>query len=144
MADPLFENGFDLFSPETTSAHIEKTLDYEGTAASDYHGPKESSKAYWEMCQWWTPYDFKDATYKQEADEHIYSNESRTLSVNTKTGTLGMKLNAYKEYRERFGGPREATASWSHFYLCNSFQQLMIVFLYIQSFSLIWPFLSAF
>lgn len=116
LADSSFRNGFGLFSPETTTAHVEdRLIDYNGEAETDFYNPEADHSYYWTMCQWWTPYNFVNATYSKNEGTHIYENESRRLEVNTEQGTLKMQLNSDLEYEEKFGGPRDPAASWSHF-----------------------------
>ena len=122
LSDSSFKNGFGLFSPETTTAHVEdRLIDYNGEAETDFYNPEADHSYYWTMCQWWTPYNFVNATYSKNGETHIYENESRRLEVNPGEGSLHMELNADIEYEEKFGGPRDPAASWSHFLIQQNF-----------------------
>ena len=127
LSDSSFKNGFGLFSPETTTAHVEdRLIDYNGEAETDFYNPEADHSYYWTMCQWWTPYNFVNATYSKNGDTHIYENESRRLEVNPNEGSLHMELNADMEYEEKFGGPRDPTASWSHFLIQQNFPSELV------------------
>lgn len=124
LADSSYKNGFTLISPESTNQYVERDLDYEGAADKDFY--KESDHPhYWSMCQWWTPYNFVNASYRKENDTHIYENESRYFGINTKTSELTMKLDADMEYKKRFPetGVLGDNASWSHFLIQQSFPE---------------------
>ena len=127
LSDSSFKNGFGLFSPETTTAHVEdRLIDYNGEAETDFYNPEADHSYYWTMCQWWTPYNFVNATYSKNADTHVYENESRRLEVNPNEGSLHMELNADMEYEEKFGGPRDPAASWSHFLIQQNFPSELV------------------
>lgn len=127
LSDSSFKNGFGLFSPETTTAHVEdRLIDYNGEAETDFYNPEADHSYYWTMCQWWTPYNFVNATYSKNGDTHIYENESRRLEVNPNEGSLHMELNADMEYEEKFGGPRDPAASWSHFLIQQNFPSELV------------------
>ena len=127
LSDSSFKNGFGLFSPETTTAHVEdRLIDYNGEAETDFYNPEADHSYYWTMCQWWTPYNFVNATYSKNEDTHIYENESRRLEVNPNEGSLHMELNADMEYEEKFGGPRDPAASWSHFLIQQNFPSELV------------------
>lgn len=127
LSDSSFKNGFGLFSPETTTAHVEdRLIDYNGEAETDFYNPEADHSYYWTMCQWWTPYNFVNATYSKNGETHIYENESRRLEVNPNEGSLHMELNADMEYEEKFGGPRDPTASWSHFLIQQNFPSELV------------------
>ena len=127
LSDSSFKNGFGLFSPETTTAHVEdRLIDYNGEAETDFYNPEADHSYYWTMCQWWTPYNFVNATYSKNGDTHIYENESRRLEVNPGEGSLHMELNADMEYEEKFGGPRDPAASWSHFLIQQNFPSELV------------------
>lgn len=127
LSDSSFKNGFGLFSPETTTAHVEdRLIDYNGEAETDFYNPEADHSYYWTMCQWWTPYNFVNATYSKNGGTHIYENESRRLEVNPNEGSLHMELNADMEYEEKFGGPRDPAASWSHFLIQQNFPSELV------------------
>ena len=127
LSDSSFKNGLGLFSPETTTAHVEdRLIDYNGEAETDFYNPEADHSYYWTMCQWWTPYNFVNATYSKNGDTHIYENESRRLEVNPNEGSLHMELNADMEYEEKFGGPRDPAASWSHFLIQQNFPSELV------------------
>ena len=127
LSDSSFKNGFGLFSPETTTAHVEdRLIDYNGEAETDFYNPEADHSYYWTMCQWWTPYNFVNATYSKNGETHIYENESRRLEVNQGEGSLHMELNADMEYEEKFGGPRDPAASWSHFLIQQNFPSELV------------------
>ena len=127
LSDSSFKNGFGLFSPETTTAHVEdRLIDYNGEAETDFYNPEADLSYYWTMCQWWTPYNFVNATYSKNGETHIYENESRRLEVNPGEGSLHMELNADMEYEEKFGGPRDPAASWSHFLIQQNFPSELV------------------
>ena len=127
LSDSSFKNGFGLFSPETTTAHVEdRLIDYNGEAETDFYNPEADHSYYWTMCQWWTPYNFVNATYSKNGETHIYENESRRLEVNPNEGSLHMDLNADMEYEEKFGGPRDPAASWSHFLIQQNFPSELV------------------
>ena len=127
LSDSSFKNGFGLFSPETTTAHVEdRLIDYNGEAETDFYNPEADHSYYWTMCQWWTPYNFVNATYYKNGETHIYENESRRLEVNPGEGSLHMELNADMEYEEKFGGPRDPAASWSHFLIQQNFPSELV------------------
>lgn len=64
----------------------------------------------WEMGQWWTKYDLKDAEYEYVNGVHIYKNESHEIKINTTKNSLYTKLLASKEYDK----PRENGENWPH------------------------------
>ena len=121
LADSNFKNGFSLLSVESPTAYVEKIIDYNGEAETDYYGDSQDSTTYWSMCQWWSPYNFKDAEYSKENNIHHYENESRVLEVDPVNGTLKMELDSYIEYQKRFGGPLPVGESWAHFLIQQSF-----------------------
>lgn len=119
--DANFRTGLLLKSTSTTDAHVVKDLDYEGEAE-----PRD--RTIWQMAQWWTPFDFQYAPYSYSDGYHIYQNESRTLKVNTEKGELGMQLNSWLEYQERFGGSRTSSGqTWSHFLIEQNFSQSVLL-----------------
>ena len=113
LADPFFENGFDLKSTTTLDGSlVVRHLDYDGKA----------NEASWKMAQWWTPFDFKNAPYTYKDGRHTYENESRFLGVDTEKGEMEMGLDSYKEYLELFGGSRtKGSQNWSHFLIEQNF-----------------------
>lgn len=116
LLDTKFESGFDLMTTSTTNGReVIKHIDYNGQA-------KKSETTPWKMAQWWTPFDFKDATYRKEKDTHHYENQSRHLSVNPKTGELVLDLNSYPEYIEKLGHSRTGSENWSHFLIEQDFK----------------------
>ncbi len=121
LADSNFNNGFTLISPKSTDQHLEKVIDYNGEADKDYNGDDGSLSTYWTMCQWWTPYNFKDAEYTKINGVHHYENESRMLEVDPKQGSITMELDSYVEYQKRFGGPLPGNEPWAHFLIQQQF-----------------------
>ena len=128
LADTNFKNGLRLISPESTNQYTEKDLNYNGEAETDFYSNETDRTNYWDMCQWWTPYNFKDAKYKKDGSSHTYENESRYLAVNPSAGLLTMKLNSYLEYQERFGRKRNGNESWSHFLIQQVSPEEMFVY----------------
>lgn len=122
IADSDFKNGFRLISPESTNQYVECNIDYNGEAETDTNGKGERTN-YWDMCQWWTPFNFKNADYKKVGNTHQYENDSRFLNVDPTTGELIMKLDAYKEYQELYNGPKPSDKSWSHYLISQSFPE---------------------
>jgi len=121
ICDSNYRNGFYSYSPKSTEAYVEKTLDYDGKAETDTNGVGERPN-YWDMCPWWTPYNFINSVYSKSGDTHIYQNESRYFGINTKTSELTMKLDADMEYKKRFeSGTREGNEPWSHFLIQQAF-----------------------
>ena len=48
------------------------------------------------------------------------------MEVNPNEGSLHMELNADMEYEEKFGGPRDPAASWSHFLIQQNFPSELV------------------
>lgn len=117
VSDPTFQSGFYLKSPDTSAVSIERHFDYQGTASDD--------KQTWQMAQWWTPFDFKDASEALIKDNtYRYENRSRFFEVNPVTGAMSFGLDSWKEYQEKFGGSRTAgSQNWSHFLLEQNFEK---------------------
>lgn len=110
LRDTKFETGFDLMTPDTNNGRtLSKVIDYNGKAK------KVEGKRPWQMAQWWTPFDFKDALYSFDKSKHIYQNQSRRLEVNTTSGELTMELNSKEEYFHKLGHSRKGDENWSHF-----------------------------
>jgi hypothetical protein len=128
IADSNFKNGFEQMSQYTTDAHVEGVLDYNGERETDHYNPDSVNKTYWQHCQWWTPFDFMDATYSKVDGVHRYQNESRLMEVDTVNGSLKMALNSGIEYDYLYGGRLPADKSWAHFLIQQSFpSELRIV-----------------
>lgn len=111
LSDTSFKEGFDLMmaSTETRRAYA-SYLNYGGKAIN-----QDKSKHAWQMAQWWTPYDFKDASFKEDASGvYEYSNESRSVKVDTNKGELTLSLNSNVEYQKLLGHSRTGSESWSH------------------------------
>lgn len=126
IADAYYKNGFYLISPESTNQYWEKDLDYNGEAETDfYDNPEAAHTNYWSMAQWWTPFNFKDATYEKVNGVHTYENESRRFEIDTQKGEIVMELDSYLEYQARFNGKRTGNEPWSHFLLQQSFRSGM-------------------
>lgn len=121
LPDPYFKNGFRLMSPESPTAFLEGTLDYNGAAEKDHYNPDADSTAYWTACQWWTPFNFITSDYSYVEGVHRYQNESRLMEVNTEKGSLKMALNSGTEYEKLYGGKMPTDKSWSHFLIQQSF-----------------------
>lgn len=118
LDDNHFKTGFDLKSTTTLDGStVVKNLDYNGEAE-----PKD--RQIWQMAQWWTPFNFKDAPYRKSENTHIYENESRLLGVNTEEGSLRMRLDSWKEYENLFCGSRtRPSQNWSHFLIEQTFSK---------------------
>lgn len=121
IADSNFKNGFEQMSQYTTDAHVEGVLDYGGNRETDHYNPESENKTYWQHCQWWSPFNFMNATYSKVGDTHRYQNESRLMEVNPEKGTLKMALNSGAEYDYLYGGKLPADKSWAHFLIQQSF-----------------------
>ena len=111
LTDTSFQTGFDLMSTSTNNGRaFVSYMDYEGEAKE-----KEASPHPWQMAQWWTPYDFKDARCdKLDEGVYEYKNESRRVKVDTNTGELTLDLNSNLEYQKLFGHSRNGDENWSH------------------------------
>lgn len=118
LEDTTFKTGYHLKS--TTTADGGLIVDY-----IDYDGAAETAdRNVWNMAQWWTPFNFKDAPYSFENGEHVYRNESRELRVNTDTGLMTMGLDSWKEYQTRFGESRtDPSQTWSHYLIEQDFRK---------------------
>lgn len=116
--DTGFETGFHLKSTTTNDgSKIVKHLDYEGKA-------KDSDRQVWNMAQWRTPFNFKDAAYSYNDGTHVYENESRKMEVNSSKKEMSMSLDSWAEYQELYGGSRTTTSqNWSHFLLEQNFKK---------------------
>ncbi len=118
LSDANFANGFDLKTPHQSPASVEKHLDYE-----DENLPNAS----WQMAQWWSPYDFADASFSKEGTVMTYENESRSLVVDTSTGKISMNLNGakeiqyYKDTPEEEIDPKLRNHAWPHFLIEQNF-----------------------
>lgn len=118
LSDNSFENGFALKSTTTKDGSlVVKNLDYEG---------KVKGSPNWQMAQWWTPYDFKDAPYSYVNNRHIYENESRKLAVDCSKKELEMDLDSWIEYQKLFNTSRsKSSQNWSHFLIEENFDQIV-------------------
>lgn len=117
IIDPKFRSGFFLQGPDPVKdQRINFTyLDYEKKAILP-------SRKVWILSQWWTPYDFKNASFQEDENTFRYYNESRELIIDRDNGELTMSLDSYKEYKTRIGHSREKTSDpWSHFLLEQDF-----------------------
>lgn len=127
VSDANFKNGFEQMSPYTTDAHVDGVLDYNGSRETDHYDPESENKTYWQMCQWWTPFNFIDSEYSKVGNIHHYENESRIMEVDTETGSLKMELNSGIEYDELYGGKLPQDKSWSHFLIQQKFPEELYV-----------------
>lgn len=111
LTDTSFKSGFDLMTTSTLNGRaFAAYLNYGGDATN-----QEDSPHPWQMSQWWTPYDFKDATFSKSADGvYEYTNESRHIKVDTNNGELTLDLNSNIEYQKLFGHSRNGDENWSH------------------------------
>ncbi len=111
LTDTSFKTGFDLMTTSTNNGRVFASyLDYNGEAEG-----KETSPHPWQMAQWWTPFDFKDAVYTKSGERiHEYRNESRHVKVDTNNGELTLDLNSNLEYQKLFGHSRNGDENWSH------------------------------
>lgn len=110
LQDSAFETGFDLMTTSTTNGRaLSAYLDYNGEA-KDKDQPHP-----WQMSQWWTPFDFKDASFKKNDDgTYEYENESRHIKVDSKNKELTLDLDSNAEYQKLFGHSRNGDENWSH------------------------------
>ncbi len=101
LDDTSFKNGFGLKGVSTTmGGKVFRHLTTDNLDVS-YN---------WNMAQWWTKYDFQYANYNVVDGVHVYSNESRTVKVDTANKSLYMQLAASKEYDR----PRKNGENWPH------------------------------
>lgn len=76
----------------------------------------------WQMGQWWTKYDLKDAEYEYVDGVHIYKNESHEIKINTAKKSLYTKLLGSKEYDK----PRVNGENWPHILIEQSNKKVPI------------------
>lgn len=81
------------------------------------------------MAQWWSPFDFADASFTKSGTVMTYQNTNRSLIVDTSNGSFSMNLDAAAEYDYYENTPegeidqRLKNRAWPHFLLENSFDQ---------------------
>jgi hypothetical protein len=114
LADADFSQGFKLLEPRNDGKRVFcPNIDYNG---------KADESPIWEMSQWASPYNFKDATYTSiKEGVHKYENESRSCIIDTNNSEIEINLNSWTEYQELFGHSRTGSENWSHFLLEQSF-----------------------
>lgn len=115
LSDTSFANGFRLLEPRDDGKRIEaKILDYDGAAKGDYK---------WEMSQWASPFNFKDADFSiTDNGTYLYKNINRSVEVDTKNNAITLNLDSYAEYMERYGHSRTGSENWSHLLLEQNFE----------------------
>lgn len=119
IADARYSKGFMLKTNHMSPAGVTKILDY-GEKVED---------TIWQMAQWWSPYDFANATLSKNGSVAKYENENRSLIVDTSTGKISMNLNAATEYQYYEDtpvdeiDPRLAKRAWPHFLIEQNFNQ---------------------
>lgn len=117
VADVNFKEGFRLKTFHQSPAGVEGNLDY----------GDETKSPYWYLGQWWTPFDFMDATFTDEGNIKKYQNVNRTLITDTEKGSITMGLDASQEYEYFANTPEEEiderlkNRAWPHFLLEQSF-----------------------
>ena len=88
LTDGNFEKGFKLRGLDSsTDSGVVKTIDY-GTGGTPT----------WTMAQWWSKYNLKDG--EENITENVYSlkDESKTVEVNRKYGSITLGLDGSKEF----------------------------------------------
>lgn len=121
IMDPSFKTGFFLQGPDPIEdQRINFTyLDY-------FHKSIVPTKKIWILSQWWTPYDFKDASYTFIDGKHRYVNDSREFIISPDDSTITMNFDSYKEYLKRYGQSRISPSQpWSHFLLEQDFIKVL-------------------
>lgn len=79
------------------------------------------------MAQWWSPFDFADASFTKSGAVMTYQNTNRSLIVDTSNGNFSMNLDAAAEYDYYENTPEDEidqrlkNRAWPHFLLENSF-----------------------
>lgn len=118
LSDANFVNGFGLKTPHQSPASVEKHLNYENENAGDYA---------WTIAQWWSPYDFANATLTKNDSVMNYKNTNRELEVDTSNGKITMALNGAAEYQYYEDTPEDEiderlkNRAWPHFLLEQNF-----------------------
>lgn len=117
LADPYFNDGFTLRTYHQSPPGVEGNLNYND----------ETKSPRWVLAQWWTPFDFMDATFTDNGNIKKYENVNRSLIIDTEAGSLTMSLDASKEYEYFENTPEEEIdekllhRAWPHFLLEQSF-----------------------
>ena len=89
----------------------------------DYNGLADGQPV-WEMSQWSSPYNFKDATFSTpNKGIYEYKNESRSCVIDTNKSEIEINLNSWTEYLTLYGQSRDGSETWSHFLLEQSFPE---------------------
>lgn len=116
LNDTSFEEGFDLLTTSTLNGRaLSGVLNYGGEAKGDTRS--------WQLSQWWTHNDFINSDFKKLGEgKYEYSNDSRTLTVDTKNKAVTLDLNSYVEYMALLGHSRTGSEQWSHMLLEQSFK----------------------
>ena len=117
VGDAYYRNGFNLRTPHQSHAGNECNLNY----------GDETKEPTWSLAQWWTPYNFKDATFTKDGNVIKYENENRSLIVDPTIGKISMNLDAGKEYQYFEDTPeseideRLINRGWPHFLIEQNF-----------------------
>lgn len=116
LNDTSFEEGFDLLTTSTNNGRaLSGVLNYGGEAKGDSRS--------WQLSQWWTHNDFINSDFtKLDKGKYQYTNDSRTLTVDTKEKSATLDLNSYVEYMALLGHSRTGSEQWSHMLLEQSFK----------------------
>lgn len=120
LSDATFSNGFDLKTPHQSPASVEKYLNYENDNLPG---------ASWQMAQWWSPFDFADASFSESGTVKTYQNSNRSLIVDTSTGKISMNLNGaaeiqyYEDTPEEEVDPKLRNHAWPHFLIEQTFDE---------------------
>ena len=88
LKDRDFEKGFNLRGMSSaTDSGIHKVIDY-GTGSTPC----------WGMAQWWSKYNLKNGVETIEEDKYSLIDESKTIEVNRKYGSITMGIDGSKEF----------------------------------------------
>ena len=113
IADNDFSQGFKLLEPRTDGKRV--------FCPNINYGGEADGEPVWEMSQWSSPYNFKNATFSKENDTYKYQNECRSCVVNPSEKEITINLNSWTEYDTLYGHSRTGSEGWSHFLLEQSF-----------------------
>jgi hypothetical protein len=116
LSDPNLETGFHLLgiNPVIDQRNFVRKLDYGGNA-------KMSSRVIWQMAQWWTPYNVKDAIFIKNNHSYTYKTASRLIqNIPVDQGFMRMNLEGSKEY---LGKTRNSQNDpWAHLLIEQDFE----------------------
>jgi len=114
VEDNDFSQGFKLLEPMADGSRV--------FAPNINYGGEADGSPVWEMSQWSTPFNFKNAAFEKTSQgNYHYSNESRDCKIDVANKSLTMELNSWTEYQESLGHSRVGTEGWSHFLIEQSF-----------------------